>query len=61
MEGYTEFVEFYGWYKCRSCGVTEHFIPPACPVCGKIVENYEQSRTDKLREQMQERREEEYD
>ena len=60
-EGFTEFVEFCGWYKCRACGINERFIPSQCPVCGRTVSNYQQSRTDRLRDIMAERREEEYD
>lgn len=56
---YTEFVEFCGWYKCRKCGVNEHFIPPQCPVCGRIVLNYDKSQTEKLQAAMLSRRAEE--
>ena len=55
------FVPFCGWYKCSGCGVNEHFIPAQCPVCARLVSNYEQGQTDKLRAAMLERREEEYD
>ena len=57
----TVYHEFCGWYKCGSCGVNERFIPSVCPVCGKLVENYQKHQTDKLRAVMLDRREEEID
>ena len=60
MEEYeTEFVEFYGWYRCRRCGVNEHFVPKECPVCGRAVINYEAYRTQRLKQQMYDRRQSE--
>lgn len=58
-ENNTVFDPFCGWYRCRSCGVTETFIPPICPVCMKPVENYHRHKTEQLREDMLRRREEE--
>ena len=57
----TVYHEFCGWYKCSNCGVNEHFIPSKCPVCGKLVENYQKNQTDRLREVMIGRREEDED
>ena len=54
----TDFVEFCGWFKCRKCGVNERFIPQTCPVCGRYVTNYQKNQTDRLREVMIGRREE---
>ena len=55
MEEYTEFIPFCGWYKCRACGVNEMFVFPQCPVCKRIVSNYEQMRTEALKDKLNSR------